>query len=360
MLGAILAVIFVESMFARHDLDLSRPENMGWRWGRSAARREAPKADILGFGTSMMQAGFLPREIAARTGRPTYSMAVVSSQMPYSYYIFKHAIDSGAKPSAVIIDFPVNFLGTALDSQSASWPDALSVADTLDMAWNLGDARFFAAVLSEKWLPSLAYRLQIRKAVLAALRGESASLRADNLAYTRNHNRNLGATVTGKNASYNGEITPFYRDVFLSDHWRADPIKARYFRRLIKLAAANDAKVYWLITPFAPELQAGRDEKNLDALYNEFARVMTSNFPNLTVLDARHSGYGVKTFRDAIHLDIDGASALSHAVADVLNDDAQSSSWVRLPQFRARPIDAPVELLSESINAVRSGMGLRR
>lgn len=359
MLGAVLAVIAIEAAFARHDLDLSRPENQGWRWGRSAARRSAPKADILCFGTSMVQTGVLPRVIAKRTGRPAFGMAVYASEMPYSYYLFKQVLASGGEPSALIIDFPVNFLGSSLDTEASAWPDALNLRDTFDMAWARGDARFFAAVASEKLLASMAYRLQVRKAVLAALQGESASLARESLSYARNHNQNHGAFLAGKKPGYSGEISEGYRNAFLSAHWRPDPVKVRYFRRLIELAAANGVRVYWVISPFVPSLQTARDAKRLDAPYDKFAWAMTSKFPNLTVLDARHSGYAHSVFMDAIHLDIDGAAAFSRSIAEAINLDAPTQ-WVHLPKYRDTPVDAPFELAVDSALAVRSGAALRR
>ena len=330
MLGAALAVVAIEAAFARHDLDLSRSENQGWRWGRSAARRSAPKADILCFGTSMVQTGVLPRVIAKRTGRPAFGMAVYASQMPYSYYLFKQVLASGGKPSALIIDLPANFLGSSLNSQAFAWPDALNVRDTFDMAWALRDARFFAAVVSEKLLPSMAYRLQVRKAILAMLQGESASLAQENLSYARNYNQNLGAFLAGKKPDYSGEISEGYRNAFLSADWQPDPVKSRYFRRLIELAAANGVRVYWVISPFVPSLQTLRDAKQLDAPYDKFAWAMISKFPNLTVLDARHSSYAHSVFMDAIHLDIDGAAAFSRSIAEAINLNV-STQWVHLP-----------------------------
>jgi hypothetical protein len=54
MLGACALMILVESSLVRRDFDLCRPENFNWRWCRSAARREAPKVEIVVFGTSLV------------------------------------------------------------------------------------------------------------------------------------------------------------------------------------------------------------------------------------------------------------------------------------------------------------------
>ena len=357
-----LAVFAIEICFAHHDLDFNRPENMGWRWGRSAARRRAPKADILCLGTSMIQTGVLPRVIAHRTGRPAYGMALFASQMPGNYYLFKQALDSGAKPSAVIIDFPVNFLGTSLDAQAGTWPALLNVRETLELAIALRKPRFFAAVVSEKLLPSLSYRLQIRKAFLAALRGESASLMDENLVYMRNYKQNDGAFMNGKRPDYAGEISEKFRNDFLSsDPWRPDPLKSRYFRRLIGLAAANGVRVYWVMTPLVPKLQGSRNVRDLDGLYDTYAYGMISRFPNLTVIDARHSNYPASVFMDAIHLDIDGANALSHTLAEVIDrDKGRSSRWIHLDPFRGRPFVTPIELVVDSHRFIHSGAAVRR
>ena len=88
--------------------------------------------------------------------------------------------------------------------------------------------------------------------------------------------------------------------------------------------------VYWLLPPTHPKLQAWRDEKKADADYERFIRHLQTRFPNLRVIDARHSGYSPDVFWDAVHLDRDGRLAVFTAqIAEVLRDRARPLLLVR-------------------------------
>jgi hypothetical protein len=86
------------------------------------------------------------------------------------------------------------------------------------------------------------------------------------------------------------------------------------------------------------------------------------HYPNVTVLDGRHSGYDHTLFVDASHLDGQGAYTLSRDVADVLRrglagDDAVvRTRWVDLPAYRA----CPVEVALEDVEQSRRNLGALR
>src|SRR4051794_4336644 len=81
VVGAIVAILAVELGFENHDLGLTRPECINWRFSRKAAIKKSPGCDVLCLGTSMVQGGVLPRVIEQETGRKTYNLAVCAGRV---------------------------------------------------------------------------------------------------------------------------------------------------------------------------------------------------------------------------------------------------------------------------------------
>jgi hypothetical protein len=72
------------------------------------------------------------------------------------------------------------------------------------------------------------------------------------------------------------------------------------------------------------------------------------------VVDARHSGYPADRFVDGIHVNRRGALELSAALAEAIQG-RPTSGWVALGDGRARPVDLPIEDVSESAVALAGG-----
>jgi hypothetical protein len=231
-----------------------------------------------------------------------------------------------------------------------TWSNVLGPRDLLDLAREARDARFFALVVLNQNLPSFSYRHGLRRALLAALEGRPGSRLLENLTNLRNYNRNKGAYVKGKNPEFHGQVATMCKRALLGDHWACDPLKARYVSRFLGLAAANGIRVYWLIPPFSPALQAGRERTGRDADYTRFVQSFR-RYPNLVVLDGRYSGYDDSAFLDSCHIDSDGAYAYSKDVADAVRRPV-GPRRVALPAYRKQPIDVPVETSHESVAAV--------
>ena len=358
-LGMLLMVALAERYVARHALDFTRPEYWDWRSAGVAARVVAPKCDVLCLGTSMTQQGLIPRVLAAHSGLKARNLAVCAGQAPGSYFLLRRALDAGARPSAVVVEFHPHYLTEGHWSAVRFWPDLLDTRDGLDLACSARDAEFFAATALARLLPTVKDRFQVRACVLAALGGGNASTASATLIYRRNRNRNDGALVLPRNPSYRGEIAPQFRSAFLGDSWRCHPTNAAYVRRLLDLAGSRNIPVYWVIPPLVPGLQDARERQGLDASYTAFARSFLARCPNLVVVDARHSGYAPDVFNDAAHLDRQGACTLSADVGDVLKRGISEGRWVDLPAYRARAESVAPEDLNESRLAV-DARALRR
>jgi hypothetical protein len=129
---------------------------------------------------------------------------------------------------------------------------------------------------------------------------------------------------------------------------------------MLRLAAENQVPVYWLMPPNAPKVMAHRDGNGVHANLDRFVRGLQAQFPNLSVIDARHAGYQNTVFVDPVHLDRDGAVALSADVAEVLRRSLIHSEpvarWVELPAYR----DRPIALAREDVNQSRERLKLRQ
>jgi len=369
LLGAVAAVIAVEAAVARLDLDLTPAGNIDWRQARRAAERKAPGCDLLCFGTSMVQQGVYPRVIEQRAGLRGQNLGVYAGRAPYGYYLFRRALAAGARPSAVILDVHPAFVASPYEVHDG-YPDLLGLRDCADMAWTLKDAGFLVGPLLRTALPSVYQRHTIRSGVVAALRGRYVSMRFANLRDLRIHRKNQGALVTIRNTEYRGGIADNYRMMLMDRAFRCIPEDRLYLRRFLDLAAARGVRVYWLAMPLAPALQHGREVKGRDAEYTEFVESFVREYPGLTVLDARRSGYGHSVFTDACHLDPLGAFALSSDVAEYLRRARRPrpepapgdgrARWVNLPAYRERTIDVPIENAVEAAMAVLQATAVRR
>src|SRR5262249_49405390 len=138
-----------------------------------------------------------------------------------------------------------------------------------------------------------------------------------NLALWRNWNQNAGAQVIGKNPSFRDLPAP-PAEPTRSGTWRPDPTNALYLRKFLELAARHGISVVWLLPPCSPGVQAIWDHSGDEALFDRFIRATGARHPNLVVVDARRSGFPPDLFVDGIHLDRDGALALSAEIADFL------------------------------------------
>jgi hypothetical protein len=259
-----------------------------------------------------------------------------------SYFLLRRALEAGAKPSRVIVDFHPYFLTLDHWQTSRMWPFLLDMRDTWDLAWAAHDAEFFAAMTIARVLPTIKVRYQLRAGVLSAFQGTYHSLRAENLATLANLQRNQGALPSPENPFFQGEIGPHYGSMLLDQPWRCHPVHAKYLRKFLALAASRNIQVYWLIPPVAPTLQTWRDQRGLEARYDRFVQALQSDAPHLRVVDGRRLNYPNAVFFDASHLGDRGAIALSADLADWLADEPSStdSRWLTLPRRRDRQAES--------------------
>jgi hypothetical protein len=127
--------------------------------------------------------------------------------------------------------------------------------------------------------------------------------------------------------------------------WTPDRANADYVRRFLELAEANAVRVYWLVPPLHPAVEAANESAGFDERYVAFVRAQQVRFPGLIVIDGRHAAYNPIVFLDPTHLGREGAFALSQDLGDVLldlNRAAATDRWVALPRYRPRATDPEI------------------
>jgi hypothetical protein len=352
-IGTIVLIAAVELLVHRvEDRYFTTNAALSWAFGGRAADRKAAGRDVLCFGDSMVKFGVAPRVLEDRLGAKAYNLALYAGSPTASYFLLRRALEAGARPSAILVDFQPSVLACGPRFHIRLWPELLSVRDAWDLAWTARDADLLASILVARLLPTAKDRHEIRANLRSALRGEcySAIVRDWYAPGPRNWRSNLGSEVAPKNPQFAGNVDAeswLYPAAFTRD-----PVTAAYVRRFLKLAAARRVPVYWLMPPISPEAQARCDRSGLSDAFTRFAREVQAKFPDVVVIDGRHSDYGHTVFVSPPHLDRQGAATYTDEVADIIarrrSGPELASRWVDLPPFRDRPIAVPLEDFDQS------------
>ena len=365
MLGMLWAV---EAFVGRNALRFMDVSELDWMSSGRAAVSKAGRFDVLAFGDSMLKFGIAPRVIEAKLGRTVYNFAMLDGKPSLAYIVFRRAIEAGARPSAVLIDHSPEALNQPAWHllTNPHWNALLlGPREAWDVSRTFHDREFFGRMVVARLLPSYRCRGQVRANIMAALQGKAGPNLENNGPLRRNWQVNRGGILLPKQPAFQGDIPPGFAGDLLNDQCAIQPENAHYVRALLRLAAEQKVPVYWLLPPNAPRLIAHRDGNGVHAKMDRFIRGLQANFPNLTVIDARHSGYRNDVFVDPVHLDRDGAIALSSDVAEVLGRRLDGSGpvprWVELPSYRDRPVAVALEDVDGSRWVIRQrDEGLRR
>jgi hypothetical protein len=330
LVGAVVLIGFAEYGVFRCFAKQTPFIPASWQESGRAVTSEAVGVEILVFGDSQAKCGVQPRFL----GRNGFNLAVVGGQAPSSYFLLKRAIQAGARPKAVVVDFFPSLLASDLRINTRQWAEMLDLRECLDLFWTSRDTRLLVPMLANWLLPSLRMRSDLRAGVLAALRDRPDSGSEEGRAYRRNWRVNFGAHLLAENPGFVDGIEPERRR---GDRWRPRPEHLAYVRRFLALAGSHQIPVFWLIPTIAPGARAVRVQDGREEAYNRFVRSMTAEFPGLTVIDPSGTLAGpAGSFRDVFHLDRRGAVRLSRtvgaAIEEVLTCGPGKERWIDLKE----------------------------
>jgi len=365
VIGMLLFVAPAELFVARNAHRFMTWIEMDWKVVGQEARTKAAGADVLIFGDSMLKFGLAPTVLSEKVGRPVYSLALLDGKPASSYFLLRRALESGARPKVVLVDYQPECMCEPPDhlAENRHWKGLLSLRECWDFSRTYRDAHFFGRTALARLLPSYRCRSGVREETLLALQGLSGPNAADNARNARNRDLNRGGLLLAKKPSYNGSIPKKFWPELFSDEWGSRPGHTVYVRRFMALAARHGVRVVWVIPPNTPELERVRDSYGMLDRYTRFVQGVQKLYPNLHVVDARRAGFDHHVFIDPVHLDRDGAVAFTLGVAEALRPFLRASEsptdpaarWVSLTR-PGRP-DAPVELedLEQSRKVVLGG-----
>lgn len=336
---ALALVVVFERYEARNPTTF--PSNGGCSWHYMATQLKSKVAgrEVLCFGASFINFGVVPAVLHERTGKSAYNASVHSGSAVSSYYLFQRAVSAGARPKAVLVEFYWEILleGPASEKRPYPWADLLTLGETLELSWMSRDTELLTGIVANRLLPSRKNRYEVRDKVVKALRGELDVTAVKTMSAWRNWNQNQGALLLAKNPRFREGPVPLSPRTRAPSDWRADPTNAAYVRKFLDLAARINARVYWLLPPVSPWTQYVNDSKADEWLYENYVRDLQGRYPNVIVIDGRRAGFGADVFSDGVHLDQDGAFALSEGIGEVMRSTwdgvRPSSRWLPLPPY---------------------------
>jgi hypothetical protein len=335
-------VLIVETCVERHRDEFASPISAMFEATGRASRSEAVGRDVLFFGDSVVKFGLAPRVIESRSGFRGYNLATVGNPAHVASILLRRALDAGARPRAVVVDFKPSFLAE-YHADAPSLGRIAGLGDGFRLAWKSRQPEDFARFAVAWLLPTYRDRIMIRARISEALAGQTdPSLRVPE-ARQRNWAINLGAQILPPNPASMSTAEFANERANLDPAWTCHPVNLIMIDEFFKLAREHQITVFWLVTPVHPRVQAGRDRLGIDTAWNRFLIERTRG-RDVVVVDARRLDLAAEFFVDATHLDRRGTTALSEAVADFLSDWYQGSPgftdrWVTLPHRKSSTVD---------------------
>ncbi len=365
LVGMIALVALVEGSIGVRALGLYDVDEWAFRWTGRASSTEAKRAEILCFGDSLVKLSVIPSVVGERTGRRAFNLAVSGSQATTSYFLLKRALDSGARPEAIVVDFNPPLLRVGPRHILTRWGALLDPIEAGQLAWWARDSDLWGEVTLGKVLTSLRNKTSIRANVMDALAGRPSINPSWNGMALRNWEKNAGAQLMVGSAAARGLTDDAVRKLREGYYpkWECHPANAEGIDRLLSLASRNGIRVFWLLTPLIPAFHEEIGRSGIDAQHEEFVRSWQAKYPDLVVLDGRRKVTELDAFWDPQHLSIVGASAFSKSLGDVLRRSIGGKlegRWVSLPEIKIGPLPLGIENIEESRLAVEKEAKIRR
>jgi hypothetical protein len=334
----IATVAVTELALARVTKNYLRFEQWDWKLARQAAADQALSCEVLCFGDSLVKYGVHPRVLERRLGKRSHNLAVCGGTAASTYYLFRRALESRARPTAVVVDFAPSFLAKnpADTTTLLPWWQLLSTRDALDLALTTNRPGCLPPLLLQCWLPSLGGREFLRAGVKTKLTGVPNRVLPVSREHIFNWQNNLGAQLTSKSPRASLARPPD-EELALRGPWMCHAANEDYVRRFMELAASDGVAVIWLLPPAQTQVREAYDRAGYTLRQASFARGFQRRFPGLIVVDAQYADFPYTVFVDSAHLDRDGAMVLSEGLAEILATRPTGTSsvrWHSLPPYR--------------------------
>lgn len=336
-LGALVLILGIDRCGMRDNPAHHSEHAANWQYAARAVERHASGHEVLGFGDSLLKFGLLPSVIQSQTGLSTYNFAATLGPAPASYFLLRRALNQGARPKAIVVDFMggIQQEGPTSEKLPYPWAELLRASEAIDLAWHSSNPELFTRTILEQWIHSYKDRFEVQARIQNHLQGV-AHERAGVIALLRNHwSRNRGAQVNVK-ASFVDLDPPEGPE---RSRWSCHPVNERYIHRFMALALQYRIPVYWVIPPVSPMMQQHDTYRGESLRFDAFVKRTQGSFSNLFVIDGRNSGLDRTYFVDHRHLDHDGGAILSAGIGEVIANGlmrgAKQTRWTSLPDLTA-------------------------
>jgi hypothetical protein len=345
LLGMIMLVYAIEGTIARRD-DLNNGYAADWKHTSAMIRhKEVTGSSILCFGTSLTKMGVSARVIEETLQEPVYNLALNAAQPFACYSMFRQALEAGARPRAIVVDFMWIALAREHTFNERLIPELATLGDCIGFAGTVRDSSFLGRLAVARLVPSYLRRLEIRDNITAAVRGEKPNRVLDQWVRVSNSRTNHGSVHLDKKIDYPDMLID---PADFAQDWSCPPSSEIYIEKFLALAASHNIRVFWLVPPMSPIIQNHLNETGIQARFDQLVKSIQARHPDLSVLDFSRSKYPWSAFFDVKHLNRDGAVALSRDLADALksqlnNPASSSSAWVRFPDYRPDPAASRIE-----------------
>jgi hypothetical protein len=337
----LLILVVIECALARHELELAGSTRLASMLGAQAAQHEAPRADVLYLGDSLMKHGVQPKVIESLASLRGFNLALPGAQPPVTYFMLRRAHRAGARPKIVVLDFAHDMLAGGPEYSVRNWTEVADAPGAVELALRARNVSLLGSWISGQIAPSARCRVEVRESIVTALRGGGSVMSDMNRQISGLWAANAGAHVEAGSRGDHSTLSDADARRLLAERWWCNGLNREYIKGLFRLAMARSEHVVWLIPPVAPALQSRRAASGADGKYTAFAHAVQAEFPQVVVVDCREAGFDDDAFVDHIHLNRRGAQALSERLAEILGSLVNRScerAWIDLPALRERMV----------------------
>ncbi len=247
--------------------------------------------------------------------------------------LLKRALDSGARPRAVVIDFHHELLAASPRLNGDLLYRVLGVRDALCLVWRARDPLLAPQMAIGGLLPSLPHRIEIGQAIKTRFCGTPDIKARDALRENSLWALEQGGQPTPENPAF-ADPDPTGAVDAGRWSWRCRQDQVSYIHEFIRLAESRGIRVFWVIFPWSPAAQANHERVGHEGAYTRFAASIQKDHPDLTIVDGRSLQLDRSYFFDTKHLSARGAEVLSRrlgeVIAQVLRGNDAATRWVKL------------------------------
>jgi hypothetical protein len=331
MASIVLAIEWLVAHLTSGSLPHSRVA-LSWQYADQSARGRESKCDIICLGDSLVKLGILPRVLEAGSGASACNLAILGGQAPSSFILLRRVLEHGHRPRAVVVDFSALMMAATPAVNPDGWALLAEGRDLLDFAWRARAPGVVLAIATRRLCPTWRERELIREAVESGFWNglDAATAAQERRVFERNWRINRGAQVAPRGfVLVEGSLSD--PDTW---KWKPHPVNVLYVERFLRLAERHRLQVVWLLPPATAAWRRRHRASGVLEGHEQFVRRCAARFSGVTVFDAQELDWDASAFRDPIHLNRDGAVALSLAVGSALSscigNRGRAPRWVVL------------------------------